>query len=152
MKSIFKSLLLVLMAVMTFAACNEKEVDNDQPQLEVTRHNISGSWALNSWNGEPLAEGCYVYIKFERADRTYTMWQNIDSAPARKITGMYNIEIDDELGAVIRGNYDYGNGDWAHRYIVKSLTAKTMVWVAKDDANDISEYVRCDIPADLLEE
>ena len=152
MKSVFKSLLLVLMAVMTFAACNEKEVDNDQPQLEVTRHNISGSWALNSWNGEPLAEGSYVYIKFERADRTYTMWQNIDSAPARKITGMYNIEIDDELGAVIRGNYDYGNGDWAHRYIVKSLTAKSMVWVAKDDANDISEYVRCDIPADLLDE
>ena len=46
----------------------------------------------------------------------------------------------------------YGNGDWAHRYIVKSLTASEMIWIAKDNAEDVSVYVRCQIPEELLDE
>ena len=38
--------------------------------------------------------------------------------------------------------YDYDSGDWAHRYIVKSLTATRMVWVAKDDQTYIQEFER----------
>lgn len=155
MKNMFNRLLLMAAMVAAMVACTEKDgTENElkEPQLEVTRNNISGEWTLESWKGAPLAEGSYVYIDFVRSDRTYTMWQNIDSAPARKITGLYNIEIDEELGAVIRGNYDYGNGDWAHRYIVTSLTASQMIWVAKDDAEDVSVYVRCQIPDELLNE
>ncbi|MBR6760383.1 MAG: lipocalin family protein [Alistipes sp.] len=151
MKSLFKRLFMLLVAVAAMSACSDDE-SYTEPQLEVTRHNISGVWSLQTWNGGALAEGSYVYIKFERADRTYTMWQNVDSAPARKITGMYNIEIDAELGAVIRGNYDYGNGDWAHRYIVTSLTADEMIWVAKDDATDVSIYVRAELPEEFQTE
>ncbi|MBP3289817.1 MAG: lipocalin family protein [Alistipes sp.] len=153
MGNMFKRLLLMAVMAVSMVACTEKDgpyPEKAEPQLEVTRNNISGAWRLESWKGAPLAEGSYIYIDFVRADRTYTMWQNIDSAPARKITGLYNIDIDEELGAVIRGNYDYGNGDWAHRYIVKSLTASEMIWVAKDDAEDVSVYVRCQIPEELL--
>ena len=145
MKNMFKRLLLMAVMVTAMVACTEDaETPLQEPQLDVTRNNISGAWKLLSWNGGDLADGSYVYIDFKRSDRTYTMWQNIDSAPARKITGLYNIDIDPDLGAIIRGNYDYGNGDWAHRYIVKSLTASKMVWVAKDDAEFIQTYQRVD--------
>ena len=53
---------------------------------------------------------------------------------------------------MIRGNYDYGNGDWAHRYIVTSLTSDKMVWVAKDDATDVSIYVRTELPEEFQTE
>lgn len=151
MKSIFKRLFILVVAVAAMSACSDEGPAMDE-QLDVTRHNISGVWSLQSHSSGPLAEGSYVYIKFERSDRTYTMWQNLDSAPTRKITGMYNISIDPELGAIIRGNYDYGKGDWAHRYIVTSLTANEMIWVAKDDAEDISIYVRCELPEEFIEE
>ena len=65
------------------------------------------------------------------------------------LTGGFYIETDPELGAVIRGSYDYDRGDWAHRYVVTSLTANEMVWVAKDDAEDVSVYVRTEIPAEI---
>ncbi|MEE0828381.1 MAG: hypothetical protein U0L86_04420, partial [Alistipes finegoldii] len=47
-------------------------------------------------------------------------------------------------GAVIRGSYDYGAGDWAHRYIVTDFTETSMVWTAKDDRSDVQVFVRCD--------
>lgn len=46
------------------------------------------------------------------------MYQNLDSFGARKLTGRFAIETDEELGAIIYGNYDYSAGDWQHRYIV----------------------------------
>ena len=79
------------------------------------------------------------------------MWQNVDSFYARKLTGIYWIDIDEELGAVIRGNYDHGAGDWSHRYIVTDLTANRMVWTAKGDESDVSVYVRCDLPEEFVE-
>ena len=60
--------------------------------------------------------------------------------------------MDVELGAVIRGNYDHDSGDWAHRYVVKSLTASTMVWVAKDDESFVQVFGRIDeIPVEPQE-
>ena len=133
------------MAVVTMTACSEEE-QYQEPTLDVTPNNIAGTWRLASWSGGDLASGSYVFIDFVRADRTYTLYQNIDSPQLRVITGRYFIETDAELGAVIRGNYDYGNGDWAHRYIVTDLTADRMVWTAKDNREDVSVYVRAELP------
>ena len=83
------------------------------------------------------------------------MYQNLDSFTnvPHVITGSYYIDTDVELGAVIRGNYDHDSGDWAHRYVVKSLTATTMVWVAKDDETFIQEFKRVDsIPVAPVED
>lgn len=145
MKKLLKGAFLALMAVVTMTACSEEE-QYQEPTLDVTPNNIAGTWRLASWSGGELAEGSYVYIDFVRADRTYTLYQNIDSPQLRTITGSYFIETDAELGAVIRGNYDYGNGDWAHRYIVTDLTADRMVWTAKDNREDVSVYVRAELP------
>lgn len=134
-----------MMLAIALISCSDDE-EYVEPILDVTPNNIAGEWCLESWNDAPLAEGSYVYISFERADRTYTLYQNVDSAPARTLTGRYYITTDMEFGAVIRGDYDFGVGEWAHRYIVKDLTAKSMTWIAKDNPDDVSVYVRCEIP------
>lgn len=147
MKSILK-LAFVSLSIALLSACdNEKAHVNP---MEVTANNISGTWYLAEWNGQPLAEGSFVYIEFIRKDAKYVMYQNLDSFGTRKLTGRFAIDTDDELGAIIRGSYDYGAGDWTHRYIVTDLTKDSMVWTAKDDRTDVSVYKRCDgIPEDV---
>ena len=143
----FLSASFAVLAAMAAISCETEEERVPEPvQLEVNANNISGKWQLVEWNGAGLAEGTYVYLDIVRNDKTYTMYQNLDSFSKipHVVTGSYYIEEDVELGAVIRGNYDHDSGDWAHRYIVKSLTATQMVWVAKDDAEFIQTFERVD--------
>ena len=142
---------MMAVAIAAFAmvavSCEKNEAGLPvEEQLEVTANNISGNWQLVSWNEAELAEGTYVYLDIVRNGRTYTMYQNIDSFAGvpHVVTGSYYIDTDVELGAVIRGNYDHDSGDWAHRYIVKSLTATEMVWVAKDDRTFIQVFKKVD--------
>lgn len=140
-----KMLIAAAFAVMSLISCTEKpEVTVEY--LDVNANNISGRWELVEWNGVPLTEGTYVYLDIVRNDRTYTMYQNLDSFTnvPHKVTGSYYIEYDPELGAILRGNYDHDSGDWAHRYIVKDLTATEMYLIAKDDRTFIQKYVRVD--------
>ena len=142
-------LLTISLFALGFVACDDEPEVPVEPQLEVTTNNIAGEWQLAEWKGAQLAEGSYVYLSFDRRERTFVIYQNLDSFSTRELTGSFYIEVDPELGAVIRGSYDYDRGDWAHRYLVKSLTASEMVWVAKDDAEDQSIYVRAEIPAEI---
>ena len=140
----------LLALILGFVSCDEPTPEVPaEPELEVTANNIAGEWKLAEWKGAPLAEGSYVYINFVRSDRTYTLYQNLDSFSTRKLTGSFYIETDPERGAVIRGNYDYDRGDWAHRYCVISLTANEMVWVNLDNVVDQSVYTRTTIPAEI---
>ena len=126
-------------------SCTEKTVENVE-YLDVNANNISGKWELVEWNGSSLTEGTYVYLNIVRNDRTYTMYQNLDSFTnvPHVVTGSYFIEYHPELGAILRGNYDHDSGDWAHRYIVKDLTADQMYWVAKDDPAFVQKFIRVD--------
>lgn len=148
MKRIFRLFVLAMMVTAVAVSCNDKE-DYVEPTLDVTPNNIAGCWSLDSWSGGELSEDSYVYIDFVRADKTYTLYQNIDSQYMRAITGHYFIYTDDEKGAIIRGNYDYGNGDWSHRYVVTELTEGRMVWTALDTPADVSVYIRATLPSDL---
>ena len=141
------SVSFALLAAMTVISCETEEDRVPEPvQLEVNANNISGKWQLVEWNGAGLTEGTYVYLDIVRNDKTYTMYQNLDSFTnvPHVVTGSYFIETDPELGAIIRGNYDHDSGDWSHRYIVKSLTDVQMVWVAKDDETFIQIFDRVD--------
>lgn len=133
-------------------ACNDDKSYAD-PGLDVTPNNIAGVWRLaEATSGAPV-EGTYVYVEFVRRDQTYVLYQNLDSFSARRITGRYNIETDEELGAVIRGMYDHGKGDWSHRYIVRDLTRERMTWIAQDDPDNVAVYVRCaGVPDEVLDE
>lgn len=141
-----KTIRIIVMVAAAFLAVQSCTVEPEVTveYLEVNANNISGKWELVEWNGSPLAEGTYVFLDIVRNDRTYTMYQNLDSFQdiPHVVTGSYFIETDPGLGAVIRGNYDHDAGDWAHRYIVKDLTGTEMVWVAKDDPGFIQKFSR----------
>lgn len=143
MKRIFN--LMMLLAAFAAVSCERVDDGGDQEQLlEVNANNISGQWQLILWNDAFLNEGTYVYIDIVRNDRTYTMYQNIDSFKdvPHKVTGSYYLEIDPAVGAVIRGNYDHDSGDWAHRYIITDLTNSKMTWTAKDDPTFVQIWSR----------
>lgn len=140
------TLISIIAIAFSVASC-EKEENNAQPQqLEVNAHNISGQWELVEWNGSLLSEGTYVYLDIVRNDKTFTMYQNMDSFSdvPHILTGSYALSTDVELGAIIRGSYDHDSGEWSHRYIIKSLTANEMFWVATDDLTFTQKFVRVD--------
>ena len=137
------------LAALSFLAVSCDKNENTEPQeiyLDVNANNISGKWELVEWNGASLTSGTYVYLDIVRNDRTFKMYQNLDSFNnvPHVVSGSYYIETDPELGAIIRGSYDHDSGDWAHRYIIKDLTATKMTWVAKDDQDFVQKFVRVD--------
>lgn len=136
-----------LVAAVTAVSCNKNDLSEPQEeQLEVNANNISGKWMLVEWNNAPLVEGTYVYLEILRNEKTYTLYQNLDSFAGvpHVITGSYYLYNDVELGAVIRGDYDYDNGEWSDRYIIKSLTGSRMVWAGKNDETFIQVFERLD--------
>lgn len=134
MNRISKIIALAFVAVAAMA-CGKEDIKIEKELLEVNANNIAGKWQLVQWNGDAMEEGTYVYLEIVRNDRTFTLYQNQDSFQnvPRILTGSYNIDVDPEAGAVIRGMYDHDNGEWSHRYIVKELYVDEMLWVAKDD-------------------
>lgn len=138
--------LLVSISVISMVAisCIDKPDVEVEEYLDVNANNISGKWELAEWNGSALTDGTYVFMEIVRNDRTFTLYQNLDSFNdvPHVVTGSYFIETDPELGAIIRGSYDHDSGDWAHRYIIRDLTRESMIWVAKDDPEFVQKYVR----------
>ena len=144
-----KRILNLIMFLSAFAAVSCELVEDggiQEPLLEVNANNISGQWQLMQWNENTLNDDTYVYIDIVRNDRTYTMYQNIDSFKdvPHKVTGSYYLEVDPAIGAVIRGSYDHDSGDWAHRYVITDLTRSRMVWTAKDDPTFVQIWNRVD--------
>ena len=125
-----KRIITIILSAVAMISCVEKETPIAEPQLDVNAHNVSGSWKLVEWNGTALNESTYMYVNFVRNDKTFTIYQNLDSFNnvPHVATGTFYIDTDMELGAIIRGMYDHDSGDWAHRYIVKSLTSSEMIW------------------------
>lgn len=150
MKNWLKIVAVALVA-LAFTGCKPDLYPN--PAKEVTPHTLAGQWKLVCYSdgnavAHNLAEGSYVYLEFTRKDRTFTEFQNINNAFGTVRTGVYNIYTDEEAGAVIRGMYDYGAGDWAHRYSV-TLFDDEMVWIALDDPYQQCVYERCEIPEEI---
>ena len=134
---------MVLVAILAMGCT--KPGYNGSPFLDVTPNNISGVWRMESYdNGVKLADGSYYYIVFDRAERTFVTYDNLESMEVVVRTGRYDIATDG--AAVIRGMYDFGQGDWSHRYYVRNLTLDSMQWVATDDESITRVYVRAELP------
>jgi hypothetical protein len=137
----------LLFAALMLCSCVKNETEQSEPLVDVTPVNLAGVWMLTSFDdGATLQESDYVYICFDRSDRTYTIYQNIGTMYGEVKSGRYFVETDPMLGAVIRGNYgtdEYNFFDWSHRYIVE-LRATTMRWTATDDRQNVSVYTRVD--------
>ena len=151
MKKIINFALMLMFAAIAVACSDVENGGIGNTYLDVTPNNISGVWSMESFdNGKTLEEGAYRYIVFNRKERTFVSYDNLGSMEVHKRSGQYDIYFDS--AAIIRGNYDFGQGDWEHRYYVRDLTENRMVWVAVDDASQVLVYVRAELPEWLNEE
>ena len=146
----FKNILASALAALSFFAVSCDRNDMTEPQVEyldVNANNISGKWELVEWNGNALTAGTYVFMEIVRNDRTFKIYQNLDSFSdvPHVVSGSYYIETDPKLGAIIRGVYDHDSGDWAHRYIVKSLTASEMIFSFVKHIHNSLHHFRVDL-------
>ena len=150
-KHLFTLLIAVLLS-LALVSCSSDDDIEEEPSLEVTPANLHGTWRLVTWNdGEPVPDGVYCYIVFNRREQTFDIYQSFDSMYGRHITGTFSVASDPYLGYVISGSYDYDRGEWAHSYIVTRLVASgSMIWTAKDDPGDVCRYERCaEVPAEV---
>ena len=147
MKRIVK-LVVATVAMVVAVGCSKSESPNGDTYLDVTANNIKGDWRMESFdNGNQLAEGCYYYITFDRAERTFVSYDNTGSMGLYKRSGRYDIITDG--AAIIYGDYDFGGlglSDWEHRYYVRNLTANRMEWIATDDESINLTFVRAELP------
>ena len=144
MKKIVKFAMVVVALIV--ASCSEPD-DSGIVFLDVTPNNIKGVWRMQSYdNGVELAEGTYYYIVFDRAERTFVSYDNLGSMGQYTRSGKYGIITDG--AAIIFGDYDFGLGvsDWEHRYYIRNLTEDSMVWVAVDNEELVTVYVRDSLP------
>ena len=72
--NMIKRIITILLSSIAVISCVEKESPIVEEQLEVNAHNISGSWKLVEWNGTAMFETTYMYVKFVRNDRTFTIY------------------------------------------------------------------------------
>lgn len=143
MKRVVK-LAVAVVAMVVAIGCSQPD-ESGTLFLDVTPNNIKGTWSLKSYdNGVQLAEGSYRYIVFDRADRTFVSYDNLSSMGQVTRSGRYAITTDG--AAIIRGMYDYGQGDWEYRYYVRNLTTDSMVWVATEDESISLVYERAELP------
>ena len=143
MKKITKFAMALIVAIAAFAC--SKEGNRGAEYLEVTYNNIAGVWSLQSFdNGVELGEGTYRYIVFDRKERRFVSYDNLGSMSQVKRSGRFDIYTDG--AAIIRGVYDFGQGDWEHRYYVRNLTNERMEWVATDNENVVMVYIRAELP------
>lgn len=60
------------------------------------------------------------------------------------------MEYDEDEGVnVISGIYDHEYGLWANDYIVTLKGADSMVWTSVSDPEDVSVYIRSELPEDI---
>lgn len=140
----FLGFVMVFVAALVLSSC-EKEGGVSNEYLDVTPNNISGVWRVESFdNGVELNENTYRYIEFKRKDKSFVSYDNLGSMEVQKRSGRFDITTDG--AAVIRGQYNFGQGDWEHSYYVRDLTKERMVWVAIDDESLVTVYVRAELP------
>ncbi len=145
MKKILKLTALVLAALFVTTACDKGPITEAEESLPVTITNVIGNWQLAGWQGKPLAEGLYSYITLERKDQKFTLYQNMDPEQSLVTTGRYNIIVDADGKAVIRGLYHYSMGqEWNNRYEITTLTHQNMVWQAVGNPDETMVYTRVD--------
>lgn len=144
------NLAVALVAMVVMGGCSKPD-ESGIHFLDVTPNNIKGVWRMVSYdNGVKLAEGSYYYIVFDRADRTFVSYDNLSSMGVYKNSGRYDIITDG--AAIIYGMFDFGRGDWKHRYYVRNLTTDSMQWVAVDDETISQVYERAELPEWIMTE
>ena len=139
--------------LFSFAACSDDD-EEVLTTLEVTPANLDGTWKLVEWNGAPLQEGNYFYITFSRRDKTFKLYEKIQTGYAELKTGEFNVVKDKRYGFVLSGKYDFGKGPWNDSYIVTDLLPTgSMIWTSVANPADVQKFEKCiKVPGQIEEE
>lgn len=149
MKTILNRIFIILAAstvLMALSCSKVNPVDETEPLLEVNASNLHGSWTLTSINAASLPQGAYFHINFDRSGEKFQIWNAMNSIPSSYdySEGTFKLYSDDpELGIYIRGIDSVGE-EWSDLYVIKQLTAKSMVWIGVNDPTFIQEFTRID--------
>ena len=149
MKTILNRIFIILAAstaLMALSCSKVNPVDETEQLLEVNASNLHGSWTLKSINAASLPQGAYFHINFDRSGEKFQIWNAMNSIPSSYdySEGTFKLYSDDpELGIYIRGIDSVGE-EWSDLYVIKQLTAKSMVWIGVNDPTFIQEFTRID--------
>lgn len=146
MNKIYKLIFAALAVLtLTFATSCEKSEEIPVTYLEVNATNLHGNWMLTSIGGQPLKEGTYFYINFDRSGNKFKIWETLTSIPSSPNIdeGTFSLGTDPETGAYIRG-IDTALEEWSDYYSVKDLTSDSMTWVGVNDPSFVQTFKRVD--------
>lgn len=124
-------------AISTFSVnMNYKEVVTDTDLSE-----IEGTWRLSKWCGT-TDFGFEVYLDIDK-DGAIDLWQRMENR-----TWDYYRSNATLSNGVLSGVYSDGNL-WGSSYRFTLNDSNTMTWVDTQDNDDISVYVRAELPDDI---
>lgn len=159
----FCKYMIVIVILCGVWSCSDDD-DNTAPKpVAVTYYEIAGTWKMTSWNGEKMADGLYFYVTFDRKDRVFDIYQNLDTEKTRHLTGRFLMNFNEDLGTIIEGDYHHASGIWNQTYLLNDFTKTEMTWVVVNrehglpanpwipDFSDVTVYTRVDeVPEDVL--
>jgi hypothetical protein len=124
-----KTFVVLIITISLFTILSYLTLNNKSNNIDNSIH----LWILN--------------IRNNTLTNIFKMYTNIDGFTnvAQVETGRFVLYVDELLGAaVIRGDYDHGAGEWAHRYTITELTKDSMTWTALDDPDFVQIFSRVD--------
>ncbi|NDV65171.1 hypothetical protein [Bacteroides sp. 224] len=162
MKTFLKCMLLTVVLCGVWS-CSDDDKTTTLPPTPVTYNEISGTWKMTKWNNEDMNDKRYFYVTFDRKDRVFDIYQNLDTEKTRHLTGRYLLDYDEDLGTVISGDYHHAAGSWSHTYLLNDFSKDEMTWVVvtrennllanpwTPDFTDVTIYTRIDaVPEEVL--
>lgn len=129
-----KKLLYILSALLLLAGCGKDKGDKKLSLEE----KICGEWHCTS-----LAVSGDIYLDLNE-DKTFEMYQKLGEGAYRLYRGTWNLEAN-----LLTGRYNDGE-DWAAAYTV-AMSDKFLTLISQNDAAEETEYVKCEIPAEVKE-
>ena len=144
---IFKPLYatLLLVAALIATGCEKPAPLPQEQTIAVTYSAIDGCWQLALWQGAPLADDTYLYIEFDRREKHFVMWDNLNSMYATDKTGTFAITQEEDGTYTLSGIYDYGLGNWSCDYQVSlNNQGNEMKWTSRSGSFQAMDFVRID--------
>ena len=129
-----KKIVFFISALMIMVSCGEK--GGKQPELTLEQK-LCTEWHSTAM---PL-DGADIYLSFGE-DNTFELYQKIVEGAYRLYRGTWNLEED-----MLTGKYNDGE-DWAAAYQI-SIDGETLTMTSKNDAAEVSVYVKAEIPANV---
>ena len=129
-----KKIVFFISALMIMVSCGEK--GGKQPELTLEQK------LCTEWHSTVMPlDGADIYLSFGE-DNTFELYQKIVEGAYRLYRGTWNLEED-----MLTGKYNDGE-DWAAAYQI-SIDGETLTMTSKNDAAEVSVYVKAEIPANV---